>query len=268
VIVDIHTHAFPDEIAPRAITGLTEKIENRFWPRTDGTVAGILRSMDSCGVDLSVLQPVVTKPLHSKGTNEWSAAAQEAHSGRIAAFGGVHPRSADYRRDIDYAVSLGLKGLKFHAEYQEFDVDEPAMLRIYDYALSRGLILLHHAGADPAYRPPFRSSPRQFANVAAAMRGGVIIAAHFGGHDQWDDVERYLAGTGIYLDTSMGFEYFTSEQFVRITRAHGADKVLFGTDSPWSDPAGEIASLRESALTAAEKDMILGGNAARLLGIR
>jgi predicted TIM-barrel fold metal-dependent hydrolase len=220
--------------------------------------------MDSTGVDISVIQPVVTKPSQTRGVNEWSAAAQ---SDRIVAFGGVHPRGKDYKSDIDRAVELGLRGLKFHAEYQDFDVDDARMLRIYDYALSRGLILLHHAGADPAYRPPFRSSPKQFANVADAMKGGVIVAAHFGGHDQWDDVERYLAGKDIYLDTSMGFDYFSTEQFVRITRAHGADKVLFATDSPWSDAGREMERLMAAPLSESEKELILGANAARLLKI-
>jgi predicted TIM-barrel fold metal-dependent hydrolase len=260
--IDFHTHVFPDSIAERTVRKLEESIDHVFTAVTDGTLSGLTAHMDRCGVDVSVILPVVTRPSQTRGINEWSAAAQ---SERIVAFGGVHPLSDDYRRDIDYAARLGLRGLKFHAEYQDFAVDDIHMLRIYDYALSRGLILVHHAGADPAYKPPFRSSPRQFANVADAMKGGVIVAAHFGGHAQWDDVERHLAGKDIYLDTSMGFEYYSAEQFVRITRAHGADRVLFATDSPWSDAKAEIERLKATMLTASEKDMILGGNAARLL---
>jgi predicted TIM-barrel fold metal-dependent hydrolase len=255
---------FPDNIAERTIRHLEESINHVFTAVTDGTLAGLTAHMDRSGVDVSVILPVVTKPSQTRGVNEWSAAAQ---SERIVAFGGVHPLSDDYRRDIDHAERLGLRGLKFHAEYQNFTVDDINMLRVYDYALSRGLMIVHHAGADPAYKPPFRSSPRQFANVADAMKGGVIVAAHFGGHSQWDDVERYLVGKNIYLDTSMGFEYYPAEQFARITRAHGADKVLFATDSPWSDAKTEIERLKATSLTAAEKDLILDGNAARLLNL-
>jgi predicted TIM-barrel fold metal-dependent hydrolase len=264
MVIDFHTHVFPDAIAAKTVTALEESINHVFVPVTDGTLKGLVGHMDKNGVDISVIQPVVTKPSQTRGVNEWSASAQ---SDRIVAFGGVHPHSDDYKRDIDHAVELGLRGLKFHAEYQNFDVDDIHMLHIYDYALSRGLILLHHAGADPAYRPPFRSSPKQFARVADAMKGGVIVAAHFGGHDQWDDVERYLVGKDIYLDTSMGFDYFSMEQFVRITRAHGADKVLFATDSPWSDAGRELNSLRSAPLTENEKELIMGANAVNLLKI-
>ena len=97
------------------------------------------------------------------------------------------------------------------------------------------------------------------------MQGGIIIAAHFGGHAQWDDVEKHLAGRNIYLDTSMGFEYFSHEQFIRIVRTHGADTVLFGSDSPWSNAKAEIEHLNTLPLSQREKDDILFGNAKRLL---
>ena len=264
MVVDFHTHIFPDSLAPRALSKLVEATGRRYTPLTDGTKAGLVARMDEWGVDLSVAQPVITKQSQTQKTNLW---ARESCDGRVLSFGGIFPHTDDYRRDIDYVVSLGLKGIKFHAEYQAFDVDAPEMLRIYDYALSRGLIILHHAGADPGFPPPYHTSPKQLAAVADAMRGGVIVAAHLGGHAQWDDVERYLVGRNIYLDTSMGFSYYPHDQFVRIVRAHGADKILFASDSPWSSAGEEMEALRALPLTQEEKEKILGGNAARLLGL-
>ncbi len=264
MIIDFHTHAFPDALAGRALGTLLENIDEAFKPVTDGTVSGLLRHMDEGGIDVSVVQPVITKPSQFVGLNEWAAGLA---SSRIVPFGGIYPHTDDYRRDIDFVVSLGLKGLKFHCEYQDFDIDEAKMLRIYDYALSRGLVLLHHAGFDPGFNGPLRSSPQQFARIADAMKGGVIVAAHFGGHAEWDDVERYLVGKEIYLDTSMGFEYYPAAQFLRIVKNHGAEKILFASDSPWSDATAEIARLKALELPEREKDMILGQNAMRILGL-
>jgi predicted TIM-barrel fold metal-dependent hydrolase len=264
MIIDFHTHIFPDELAPKAIASLRERSGNIYPPVSDGTARGLLRNMDDWRVDISVVHPVVTKQSQTRKTNEWAASIR---SDRLVCFGGIYPHTDDYKRDIDFVAGLGLKGLKFHAEYQDFNIDDDHMLKIYDYALSLGLILLHHAGFDPAYPPPFRSSPQQFARVAKLMRGGIIVAAHLGGHDQWEDVENHLAGSGIYLDTSMGFEYFPHDRFLRIVEKHGVDKILFGSDSPWSHAAREIETLESLPLTQGDMDLILGGNALRILGM-
>ncbi|MBQ7100638.1 MAG: amidohydrolase family protein, partial [Clostridia bacterium] len=65
----------------------------------------------------------------------------------------------------------------------------------------------------------------------------------------------------------MGFECFPTEQFLRIVQNHGADRILFGSDSPWSNASRELEILNSLPLTAAEKQLITGGNARRLLRI-
>lgn len=264
MIIDFHTHVFPDDLAEKALSILLANINNLFTPVNNATVSGLLKNMDAWNIGISVVQPVITKQSQMKKTNEW---ARSICSDRIISFGGIYPHTDDYKRDIDFVVSLGLKGLKFHAEYQNFSIDDEKMLKIYDYALSKGLIILHHAGVDPGMPMPYKSSPRQFAKIVDAMKGGIIIAAHFGGHAQWNDVEKYLVGKNIYLDTSMGFEYFPHEQFLRIVKKHGADKVLFASDSPWSNAKTEIEHLKILPISDSEKNNILYDNAKRLLNV-
>lgn len=264
MIIDFHTHCFPDELADRAISTLMAGIDEIFTPVTDAKVSGLLAHMRESGVDISVIQPVITKQSQFQDLNRW---AVSICSDRLISFGSIYPYTDDYKRDIDFVVELGLKGIKFHAEYQDFAIDDLEMLRVYDYALSRGLIILYHAGFSPGFTGPMKSNPVCFRNIWDAMKGGVIVAAHFGGHAEWDDVERYIVGTGIYLDTSMGFEFYPEKQFLRIVKNHGIEKILFASDSPWSDAKTEIEHLKALPLSDAEKDMILGGNAARILNV-
>ena len=264
MIIDIHAHVFPDELAARAIAENIEGIDLIYHPVSDGTVSGLLRNMDEWGIDVSVLQPVVMKQSQFKKINEWTAGVC---SDRIMSFGGVFPHTDDYKRDIDFVVSLGLKGLKLHPEYQDFVVDDEHMLGLYHYALSKDLILFFHAGVDTAYPPPVKSSPRQFKRIADLMGGGIIVATHLGGYEQWDDVETELAGTDVYMDTSTGFEYFSREQFLRILGKHGADRIMFGSDAPWSNAADEIEIIRSLPIPDSGKAAILGGNAKRILNI-
>jgi len=263
-LIDFHTHIFPDTLAPRGLASLLDKCEAGYIPATDMTRDSLLARMDEWGIDLSVLQPVVTKPTQVRTVNEWAASL---YSDRLISFGGIYPNADSWKSDIDDVCRLGLKGIKLHPEYQDFIVDAKEMLRLYDYALSRGLILFFHAGFDPAAEAPFKSDPKRFANVLDAMKGGTIVAAHLGSRFMWDEVEKYLCGREIYLDTAMGFDSFSSEQFCRIVRSHSAEKILFGTDSPWSYANKELEALRSTDLSETEKKAILGGNALRLLGI-
>lgn len=262
MVIDFHTHIFADSLAPRALESLKEGCHGLYEPVHDLTQTGLIGRMDEWGIDKSVIQPVVTKRKQVKTVNEWAVASA---SDRIIPFGGIFPNEEDWKDQIDFVASLGLKGIKLHCEYQNFVIDDPKMLRVYDYAFNRGLIILQHAGFDPAFPAPFKSSPKQFANIIRELKGGIMVAAHFGGQLQWEDVERYLAGTDIYLDTSVGFGYYGRETFMKIYEKHGADRILFATDSPWSDASEELKIFGEIAIPDEDKKKILSGNAERIL---
>lgn len=264
MVIDFHTHAFPDAIAQRAIAGLVESCNRIYEPCHDGTQGDLKRKMEQFGVDISVVQPVITKPSQTKTVNEW---AREITCDKLISFGGIHPATDDYKRDIDFVCSLGLPGIKLHPEYQNFVVDTPEMMRVYDYALSKGLIILFHAGYDPAFPPPYKSSPKQFANIMKQMSGGKIIAAHLGSAKMWEETLEYLSGTGIYIDTSMGFEYYPHDLFMKIVDGVGEDNILFGSDSPWSRADKEIKALKSLPLSNEVKDKIFYKNASRLLNL-
>ena len=121
---------------------------------------------------------------------------------------------------------MTLKALSFTCEVQGFVPSDSRIFPMYDYALSRALILVFHAGAAPAKKPPYHSRPKDFAAVAKAMKGGVIVAAHLGGNMQWDEVEDELAGEDIYLDTSAGFAFYGAKRFLSIARRRGRGQAL------------------------------------------
>ena len=261
-VIDFHIHAFPDELAERAVMKILKG--DLFGIYSDGTVSGILRNMDRDGVDMAVLQPIVTKQHQLEGTNRWAASVA---SDRIPSFGSIYPHTEDPAADIDYVRSLGLRGLKFHAEYQDFIVDAPEMIEVYRYAASVGLPILFHGGEDLSMPGPFKSSPEQFARISEAVPELRMIVAHLGGFHQWDDVERFLAGReNVWLDTSMGFSWYPHDQFLRILEKHGEDRMLFASDSPWSDEGNELRTM-ESLVGRETFEKIVYRNARELLAL-
>lgn len=261
-IIDIHTHAFPDAVAAKAIPALVEEAGGHpvFY---DGTVSGLLALMDRTGIDTSVMQPVATKPGQVASINDWSALHA---SDRLVPFGAMHPALEDPAAEIARMADLGLRGFKMHPEYQDFAPDERRMDPIYDAALERGMTILFHAGIDIGL-PTLRGTPASFAAVLDRRPGLRLVLAHMGAFRMWEEVAASLAGRDVYFDTAYTLGHLPDDDFVALARAHGAERVLFGSDGPWADPADELDRLRALPFTPEELDGILGGNAERLLGL-
>lgn len=273
MIIDFHVHCFPDDLAKRAIPKLeaTAEITASF----DGTIQGLKNSMSEADIDLSVIQPIATKPSQTKTINDWSAAIQNnsisnneiQSSERIIAFSSIHPDYGDWKNELKRIKDLGLKGIKYHPDYQNFFVDEERMFPVYDEIFNLELILLFHAGVDIGLTGPDHCTPKRLLNILRSFSGGKIVAAHMGGFKYWDDVMKYLVGEDIYFDTSYGIGWMSDTQAKNIISYHGYQKILFATDAPWSYQKEEVGKLKKLGLKEDIKKAIFGGNASRLLSI-
>lgn len=270
MLIDFHTHAFPDAIAPRALALLIERMEKRqgtsIQPVADGTAAGLLRLMDEERVDASVLLPIATRPGNTASVNRF---ARALGSERIVPFGSVHPMQQDWEAALEEVSAHGFRGIKLHPEFQEFFVDAPESVRVLQKCAALGLVVVFHAGEDVGYEPPVHATPLRLLRAMDAAPGAIVVAAHMGGFRMWDDVARYLADTPCYIDTAYVQKEMPGDVCLQLIRLFGANRVLFASDSPWSRPRTETwAFLETLGLTDAEKALISHENALRLLGNR
>jgi uncharacterized protein len=261
MVIDIHAHCFPDEIAVKAMDKLS--VANDSVHYTDGTLGGLMHSMDAAGIDISVCQPIATRPEQTPGVNRWAASLK----GPVVSFGTIHPDYSLWRDEVLFLADAGIHGVKFHPDYQDFFIDEDRMFPLYEAIFAAGMAILFHAGKDLAFDDCGRCTPRQLSSLVSSFPGAVIIAAHMGGYMRWLEVEEHLFGRSIYLDTSYCFEDLGRERMQEMIRYHSPYRVLFGTDSPWCDQAAEVAHVRALRFELDEAAAILGGNAERILGI-
>ncbi len=261
---DFHAHAFADLIAERALSALSDT--SSIAPATDGTVRGLRRIMAERNIDSALVLPVATKPSQQTTINNWAA---EIMGDGLYCCGTVHPDAQDAVDEVRRIKELGLYGVKFHSEYQHFCPDEERMFPIYEKISELGLLAVFHGGWDPFGEGDIRATPQSFARVCEAFPDLKVVAAHLGGMKLWSDVERYLAGRydDLYMDVGVVARYIDDETLLRIIRKQGADKVLFGSDVPWDDPAHEMAMIERLPLTQEEKELIFYKNAEKLLGV-
>lgn len=277
--IDFHTHTFPDKIAAAAVSKLGGcfAIENH----TDGTVKGLLRSMEEGEVALSVVLPVVTNPASTVKMNDYAAASNEKLGEKgYCSFAGMHPDFSGYKEELKRIKRLGLKGIKLHPAYQNCNMDDIRYLRIVEEAASLDLIVVYHAGIDGGLPTPVYATVDMARHVVDTIGAEKLVLAHMGGWEQWEQAEQELCGAPVYFDTAACIGVMearksipgakdrvlmSKEQLARMIRKHGADKVLFATDSPWTGQKESLKIFKTLELTEQEKEMVLWENACRLL---
>lgn len=268
MLIDFHTHVFPDKIAHRAIEKLKEGIITTqgsliLSPQNGGTLSELLSVMDKCGVDISVIMPIATSPTQHTTINAY--AKEITDNNRIISFGSIHPLQEDWESALETIAQNGLRGIKLHPEFQDFFVDEPIVCEIVKKCEELKLYVLFHCGVDFGYHPPVHCTPERLRTVLDKTGCKNIIAAHLGSFMMWDDVVKYLVGTCVMMDTSMTSGYLEKEKCKEIIRTHGADKFLFGSDAPWGSPKNALDYLMSLNLGNEENELITHKNAEKLL---
>lgn len=262
MIIDFHTHVFPDKIAAKTIRMLAEKAD--IPAHTDGSRQEAETSMERAGIDCSLVLPIATRPEQATSINRF--AAELDRSPHFRSFGSLHPNDPSWRQVMESIRDYGLTGIKLHPDYQDFYIDDPRCFPIYNYAAELNLTISFHGGLDLGFPDCSHHTPKRMRTVLEHCPNTRFVSAHMGGYAMWDEVETYLVGTPVYLDTSVSIGVMPDEQAVRIIRTHGADKILFATDCPWDDQKEAVRRMQALPLTDAEKDCIFWQNACRLLG--
>jgi len=260
IVVDVHAHAFPDAVAENAIRILEENSYVKAF--LSGTVADLRASMRQAGVDRAVVQPVSTKPAQVRSINDW---AHRTSDEQVTFFGTIHPDMPDVRSEVIRLKGLGFKGIKFHPDYQDFYIDEDRMYPIYEALADHGLVVMFHMGVDIGLPEPVHAPPRRLARVLDRVPELTVIASHLGGYRMWREVADHLVGREVYLDTSLVPDRMDADRAIDLMRAHGIDRILFGTDSPWDPQDRGVRWVSGLDIDDAAKRKILGENAVRLL---
>jgi predicted TIM-barrel fold metal-dependent hydrolase len=261
-VIDFHTHAFPDFLAARAVAHLEGMGDTRAF--LDGTVAALLTSMDEAAVSRSVVCSIATEPRQFESILKWS---QEIASDRITPFPSIHPRSPDAVGEVERIAEAGFAGIKLHPEYQDFHIDEPAMADLYGALEKDGMIVLFHAGFDIGFPDSDRSAPARIDQVRGAFPSLRIVASHLGGFRQWEEAGRHLVGKDIYFDTSYTIGHIDTGLLREILHSHPPERLLFGSDSPWTDQRESLDAIRALSLGEELEKRILSSNARDLLGL-
>lgn len=256
-IIDIHTHIYPEKIAIKAISSLSDFYHLPM--EGEGTAENLKSNMTE--EMRAVLLPVAVRPQNVDSINEF-VYSKVSSDDKFIGFGTLHPHMENVGEEIEKIEKMGLKGVKFHADMQKIAIDDPVMFPVYD-ALAGRLPVIFHCG-------DFRSElsrPKKVAKVVREFPKLTVIAAHFGGWSLFDEAYDELKNLDCFIDTSSSIMFMPREKTAKLLNAYGSHRLIFGSDYPMCSPKEEAERLLSFGMGEKFYERVMYKNAAELLGI-
>jgi predicted TIM-barrel fold metal-dependent hydrolase len=256
-VIDVHTHAWPDAIAARALAGSLPELQ----PVGDGRVSSALEAMDAAGVDRSVCLAVANTPEQVEAANRFVGSLDRT---RFVGFGSIHAGLSP-EENVASLERHRLCGAKIHPVFQDYRLDDRRLWATLE-AIEGRFIALVHVGAGIGTAGE-RCTPAMVKQIVQRFPRLDLIACHFGGYHALEEADEHIIGLPVYLDTSWPptVADLDQERVHRIVERHGVERVLFGSDWPMASPSAEIKALQDLPLSDNQCVAILGENTARLL---
>jgi len=260
-IIDAHAHIFPEKIAENATVNI-----GKFYDipmQNCGLSEKLIESGNKIGVSRYLVCSTATKPQQVQSINSFIAAECEKYS-CFYGFGTAHPESEDIEADINQIRMLGLHGVKIHPDFQLFDMDSKEAYKIYEQIEGEFPILIHCGDSRYEY-----SAPKKIANLHRDFPNLMILAAHLGGYERWNEAEEYLAGLeNVKYDTCSSLAFMSPERAAELIRRYGVENCFYGSDFPMWRHEDEFRNILSLGFTEVENRRIFAENFKECMGIK
>lgn len=216
----------------------------------------IIEKMDRAGVAQAVVFPYTEGTFSNTPVMEYAKEAPD----RLIPFCSINPwNRKDAYDELERCLEEGYKGIKLHPSGSGYRLSDlnllgPAFELLRQY---RCPAIVHGAG-------DLLNSPTQFAFVCKHFPDVDFIMAHSGYFwlvDEAIDVAR--ENENLYLEVSR-IPLFEINQIIASVPA---DHIIWGTDAPFVEYTEECMKMSKANCSAADYDLIMGGNIARILGL-
>lgn len=231
-----------------------------FLVNEDGSPAAMVRIMDRLGIDVSIVSPHIAITCDYREGNQHAYEAAGQFPGRILPFVVVNPNypTDEIEAEIARWDEKGIVAFKFHASLHGTDTLNDGYAPAYEYADEHSLPILSHSwSGDGGPMKVIETLSDRYPNVQ-------FVNAH--SSSGWDVIDRSCELAErfdrVWLDlTGSRLVYRGLERMVDRV---GADRILWGTDSPFIDPRPGLGRMLCADLPDEDKRKMLGENARAL----
>ena len=279
MIIDAHCHILPPSFA-----GRREELAARdatfaeILASPSARIAGasrLLKVMDRDGVDHAVVMGMGWSDFDvAVEANDYLIEAVCSNPDRLTGFASVNPAWGDAAvAEALRCADAGLRGVgELHPDTQGIDITDPAAMAPVMYlARDRSLPVLVHCSEPAGHKYPGKgeTTPDKVWQFIKNFPDNVIICAHWGGGLPFYSLmpEVGAALSNVYFDSAASPFLYRADIYPTVASLVGAECILFATDYPLMPPSRPLAEVSGLPLAEDDRRMILGENAARLLGL-
>ena len=279
MIIDSHCHIFPASFAPRhaELTALDATYATLFpkpGPKL-ATAEDLLADLQREGIDHAVVMGMgwCNQGLASEA-NDYLIAAVAQHPASLTGFCSVNPAwGVAAIKEMERCAQSGLRGVgELHPDTQEFDITSKELMEpLMAAAQDLGWPVVVHTSVPVGHIYPGKghTTPEKAYRFIENFPENTIICAHWGGglpfYSLMPEAPQVLKN--VYYDSAASPFLYRAQVFEAVARLVGPEKILFGTDYPLIGHRRLIQQVQDSKLDGSAKEAILGGNAAKLLGL-
>jgi uncharacterized protein len=275
VIIDFHTHVFPPEVRDKRVDFAKRDptfAEIYADPKAKiATAEELLASMDYAGVAVSVALGFAWGE-HELCVrhNDYLLEAAANSNGRIIAFCTVNMAGGESDVEIARCAKGGARGVgELRPEGQAWDLNGEPGARLAGLAGTHRLILLFHVTEVGGHEYAGKEGLGLGAFYRFAMEHSdlPIVGAHLAGGLPFAMPEVPQVSLQAFADTAARSFLYPESAYPDLIDRWGARRLLLGSDFPLVTQAAQIEDVRLNLRREAERELVLGGNAARLLGL-
>ncbi len=279
MIIDIHTHAFPQSIRTERARFFTGEPAFRLLYESPKALlvgaADIVAMMDEQGVDKSVIFGFPWQNIETcRINNDYIIEAVGRYPERLIGFCCVDPLHPEAAAEVERCLQAGLQGVGELAFYTS-GIDSRCLASLDPImALARRFDcpVMLHTNEPVGHQYPGKSpnTLMQIYSLAQRFAANRIILAHWGGGIFFyallkKEVRETLAN--IWFDTAASPYLYQPEIYAQALILAGEDKILFGSDFPLLKPKRYFKDLEQTGLSRGQKAAVCGLNAAKVLKI-
>jgi len=280
MIIDFHTHVFPPQIKKNRSKYIdSDPCFAILYSEKNAKLATadeLIASMDKAGIDISVITNIgwTTHELCVE-TNDYILESVTRYPQRLIGFCTVQPHSYETAiTEIERCAQEGIRGVgEMRPDIQLFDLEDEEVMESFTKVMRKHkLILLTHASEPVGHNYPGKGSitPDVLYPFITNYPDLTIVCAHWGGglpfYALMPEVKKAM--NNVFFDTAASPFLYSPQIYNQVIQLVGADKILFGSDYSLLAQSRLLEEIRALDLPEATRDLILSGNAQRLLGIK